>query len=78
MYTLLYYLKYIPRNDTSFKVSVFWLSDTENRISEVRFSDSISLSFKTKLTSFTFFTVTLRKANLKHGTSDRKHDDVTS
>ena len=36
---------YIPINDTMFKLSVFWPSDTESRINELRFSDSISLSF---------------------------------
>ena len=39
-------LYYIPVNDTTFKPSVFWPSDTESRINELRFSDSISLSFK--------------------------------
>ena len=46
---------YIPINDTSFELSVFWLSDTESRINELRFSDSVSLSFKTRLTSVTCF-----------------------
>ena len=41
---------YIPINDTSFELSVFWPSDTESRINELRFSNSISLSFKTRLT----------------------------
>ena len=41
----------VPINDTSFELSVFWLSDTESRINELRFS--ISLSFKTRLTSVT-------------------------
>ena len=40
----------IPLNDTYFELSVFWLSNTENRINELRFSDSVSLSFKTRLT----------------------------
>ena len=48
---------YIPINDTSFELSVFWLSDTESRINELRFSDSVSLSFKTRLTSVTCFCV---------------------
>ena len=48
-------LYYIPINDTSFELSVFWPSDTESRINELRFSDSISLSFKTRLTSGTCF-----------------------
>ena len=42
-------LYYIPINDTSFELSVFWPSDTESWINELRFSDSISLSFKTRL-----------------------------
>ena len=46
---------YIPINDTSFELSVFWPSDTENRINELRFSDSISVSFKTRLTLVTCF-----------------------
>ena len=28
---------YIPINDTSFELSIFWLSDTDNRIDELRF-----------------------------------------
>ena len=48
-------LYYIPIIDTSFEQSVFWLSDTENRINELRFSDSVSLSFKTRLTSVSCF-----------------------
>ena len=46
---------YIPINNTTFELSVFWASDTESRINELRFSDSISLSFKTRLTSVTCF-----------------------
>ena len=64
---------FIPINDTSFKLSVFWLSDTENRINELRFSNFVSLSFKSRLTS-----VTLRKVIFKHGTRGGKYDDVTS
>ena len=50
--TLIYY---IPIHETSFELSVFWPSDTESQINELRFSDSISLSFKTRLTSVTCF-----------------------
>ena len=46
---------YIPIIDTTFEMSVFWPSDTESRINELRFSESISLSFKTRLTSVTCF-----------------------
>ena len=46
---------YIPINDTSFELSVIWLSDTESRIKELRFLDYVSLSFKTRLTSVTCF-----------------------
>ena len=48
-------LYYIPINDTTLELSVFWPSDTESRINELRFSESISLSFKTRLTSVTCF-----------------------
>ena len=56
------YTFYIPINDTTFELSVFWPSDTESRVKELRFSESVSLSFKTRLTS--------RKVNFKHGTRD--------
>ena len=69
---------YIPINDTMFTLSVFWPSDTESRIEELRFSDSVSLSFKTRLMSIPVFVATLRKVNFKHGTRDGKHDDVMS
>ena len=69
---------YIPMNDTTLELSVFWPSDTESRINELRFSECISLSFKTRLTSVTCFSATLRKVNFKHGTKDGKHDDITS
>ena len=54
---------YIPITDTTLELSVFWPSDTESRINELRFSESISLSFKTRLTSVTCFCgeVTLSK-----------------
>ena len=46
---------YIPINDSSIELSVFWLSDTESWINELRFSDSVSLSFKTRPTSVICF-----------------------
>ena len=75
---LAFYFYYIPINDTTLKLSVFWPSDTESRINELRFSDSVSLSFKARLASVTFLVATLRKVNFKHGTRDRKHNDVAS
>ena len=53
----------VPRNDfyyiliydTTLELSVFWPSDTESRIKELRFSDSISLSLKTRLTPVACF-----------------------
>ena len=55
-------------------MSVIWPSDTGSRINELRFSESVSLSFKTRLTSvFCFCGV-----DFKHGTRDGKHVDVTS
>ena len=62
----------------TFELSVFWPSDTENRINELRFSESVSLSFKTRLTLLPVFAATLGKVNFKHGTRDGKRDDVTS
>ena len=46
---------YIPINNSSFELSVFWPSDTESGINELRFSDSVSLSFKTRLKSIACF-----------------------
>ena len=43
-------LYYIPINDMTLELSVFWPSDTESRINKLRFSESISLSFKRRLT----------------------------
>ena len=48
-------LYYIPINDTTFKLSVFWPSDTESQIIELRFSESISQSFKTRLALVTCY-----------------------
>ena len=48
-------LYYMPINDTYSEWSVFWSSDTEILINKLRFSDSVSLSFKTRLTSVIFF-----------------------
>ena len=69
---------YIPINDATLELSVFWPSDTESRINELRFSESISISFKTRLRLVTCFAATLRKINCKHGTREGKHVDVTS
>ena len=52
----------IPINDTSFELSVFW----QSQINKLRFSDSISQSFKRRLKSVTCFMATLRKINFKH------------
>ena len=46
---------YIPITDTTLELSVFWPSDIESRINELRFSESVSLSFKTRLTLVTCF-----------------------
>ena len=69
---------YIPINDTTFELSVFWPSDTESHTNKLRFSDSISLSFKMRLMSVTFFGEALCIVNFKHGTRDGKHDDAMS
>ena len=49
------FIYYIPITDTTLELSVFWPLDTENRINELGFSEIISLSFKTRLTSVTCF-----------------------
>ena len=46
---------YIHISETTLELSVFWPSDTESRINKLRFSESISLSFKTRPTSVTIF-----------------------
>ena len=46
---------YIPINDTTFELSVLWPSDIESRMDKLRFSESVSLSFKARLTSVTCF-----------------------
>ena len=69
---------YIPITDMTIELSVFWPSDRESWINELRFSESISLSYKMRLTLVTAFEATLRKVNCKHGTRDGKHVDVTS
>ena len=46
---------YIPIHDTNLELSVFGPSDKARRINELRFSESISLPFKTRLTSVTCF-----------------------
>ena len=69
---------YIPITDTTLELSVFWPSDTESQINELRFSESISLSFKTRLTAVPAIAATLCNVNCKHGTRDGKHADVTS
>ena len=40
----------IPIHDTSFELSVFWPSDIESPINKVNFSDTVSQSFKKRLT----------------------------
>ena len=68
-------------NDTSFELFLFWQSDTDSQFNELRFSDSISLSFKMRLISFTckaVFVEMLHKVDFEHGTRDGKHDDITS
>ena len=50
-----YGIYYIPLTDTTLELSAYWPSDTERWINELRFLESISLSFKTRLTSVTCF-----------------------
>ena len=53
---------YIPITDMTLKLSVFWPSDTDSRINELRFSESISLSFKNEAN---FSYLLLRRGYLK-------------
>ena len=46
---------YIPITDTTLELFIFWPSDTDSQINELRLSESISLSFNTRLTSVTCF-----------------------
>ena len=73
-----YLFYYIPINDTTSKLSIFWPSDTESRINELRFSDSISLSFKTRLKSVTCFCGDILKSKFQAWNQRQKHDGVTS
>ena len=68
---------YIPKSFTSFELSIFWPSDTESRINYLKFYDSISLSYTSRLTFFTCFAALLLKVNFKQRIRDRKHDTVT-
>ena len=53
MFKLVNNIYYIPINDTSIELFIFWPSDTESQINKLRFSKS--LSFKTRLTLVTCF-----------------------
>ena len=64
---------YMPIYDTSFE-----LSFPGYLIPKHYFFDSISLSFKARLTLVTCFTATLRKLYFKDGIRDRKNNDLTS
>ena len=67
---------YIPINDTYSELSVFWPSGTEIRINELRLSDSVSLSFKLKLTSVSCFCGNIMEN--KFQAWNQRHDDLTS
>ena len=72
-------LDYIPILDTPFELSVFWPSDTEIRLNELKFSDSYHYHYlKRGSCRLPVFAATLLKVYFKHGTRDGKHDDVTS
>ena len=58
---------YIPINDTTLKLSVFWPSDTESRINELRISEPIHVyhyPLKRGLRRLPTFAATLRKISL--------------
>ena len=66
------YFYYIPITDTTLELSVFWPFDTESPINELRFSESISLSFKMRLTSVTCFCGDVTKGKLQAWNQRRK------
>ena len=66
----MYLLYTSPTNDTTFKLSVFWLSNTERRVNELRFSDF----FKWGLPWLPVLGSTLHKVNFKHWSRDGKYD----
>ena len=79
IYFLINQFYYIPINDTSFELSVFWPSDTEIRFNELRFSESISLSFKTRLKLVTCFCGNVTYSKFQAWNQRRKkHDDIMS
>ena len=57
--TIGFHTYYIPITDTTLELIFFWPSDTESRTNELRFSESISLSFKTRLMRLPAFAATL-------------------
>ena len=63
---------YIPITDTTLELSFLWPSDTESQINELRFSESISLSFKTRLTSVTCFCGNVMLSKLQAWNQRRK------
>ena len=64
---------YIPINDTSFEMSFFWPPGKVSRISELSFSDALSLSFKMRLTLVTCFCGVILISS-----RDGTHDDLIS
>ena len=71
----IYYLYY----ETSFELYVFWPSDTERLINELRFSNSVSLYFKTRITAITCFVVMLHEeiSNMAYLRQVLKHFGMT-
>ena len=57
-------------NDMYIEMYVFVPSDAGRRINELRFSDSISLSFKIRLTSVTCFCVDVTFLSMEPGTEN--------
>ena len=65
---------YIPIYVTHLLNCLFLPFDTDSQINKLRLSDSVSPSFKTRLTSVNCFCSDF--LNFKHGTRNRKHDDA--
>ena len=62
-YMIIKYYYYIPINDTGVELSVFWPSDTESLINELRFSNSVSFPLRRGLRRLPVPAATLRTIN---------------
>ena len=76
-YHILMMSYYILINDT-YLLNCLFSGHLIHKTNALWFSDSVSLSFKTRLTVVTCFCSNVTLINFKHGTRDGKHDDIMS